>query len=180
MAPRTLLLDACIAINLAATDHLDDIADTLETIFMLTRQAAGEVGHLRDVINGGDSRTPIDLNQHINAGTLQIITLLPAEYPLYIELAGIVDDGEASTIAVAVERDLPLATDDRKARRLCEQRKIPEPTRTLALIHGYAQSARLDDRVIHALLIKIRGRANFLPPRTDPDYKWWTNHIGSS
>src|ERR1019366_5454476 len=61
----------------------------------------------------------------------------PAGYSVYVELASVVDDGEAATIAVAAQRNLQLATDDRKARRLCAERRIPEPLRTLALIHAY-------------------------------------------
>lgn len=180
MPRRTLLLDACVAINLAATDHLADVAESLGTTFMLTRQAAAEVGHLRDAAAGELVLTPIDLSQHTGAGTLQIVDLTPAEYPAYIELARIVDDGEASTIAVAASQNLPLATDDRKARRLCDERHMPEPRRTLSLIHSYADTVGLDNADIRDLLIRIRDRASFLPPRSDPDYKWWNDHVGES
>lgn len=177
MAPRILLLDACVLINLAATDRLADIADSRDTSFLLTQQAAGEAGYLRDVVGGELVTTPIDLSQHAGAGTLQIVNLTPAEYPTYIQLASVIDDGEASTIAVAVARNLPLATDDRKARQVCEQQGIHEPTRTLSLVHGHADAVGLDHAAIRDLLIKIRDRASFLPPRNDPDYKWWNDHV---
>jgi predicted nucleic acid-binding protein len=174
---RNLLLDACVAINLAATDHLHHIAHTLAVTFLLTGQAAREVGHLRDILDGELVSTPIDLGQHRSSGNLEIIELASAEYPLYLELASIVDDGEAATIAVAVERGIQLATDDRKARRLCAERHIPEPLRTLNLIHTYTDGAGLEHTEICDLLIKIRDRASFLPSRTDPDHKWWDDHI---
>jgi predicted nucleic acid-binding protein len=176
--PRTaLLLDACIAINLTATERLHHIAETLNVTFILTQQAAAEVGYLRDIVNGELISTPIDLGQHTSDGTLEFIDLAPSEYPLYVELASIVDDGEAATIAAAAQRNLQFTTDDRKARRLCAERHIPEPLRTLALIHSYTDTARLDPVHVRDLLIKIRNRASFQPPRSDPDHKWWSDHI---
>jgi predicted nucleic acid-binding protein len=176
--PRSfLLLDACVAINLAATDRLQHIAEILDVTFVLTGQAAAEVGYLRDVIRGELVTTPVSISQHASAGTVQLIDLDAPEYPLYLELAAIVDDGEAATIAVAAHRGIQLATDDRKARRLCDERQVREPLRTLALVHAYTDTARLETAYIRALLLKIRNRASYQPPRSDPDHKWWTDHI---
>ncbi len=51
--PRTsLLLDACVAINLIATDHFPAIAQGIGVTFRLVRQATAEAGHLRDVVDG--------------------------------------------------------------------------------------------------------------------------------
>jgi predicted nucleic acid-binding protein len=171
-----LLLDACIAINLAATDRLAHIAQLIDVTVALTRQAAAEVGYLRDIADGKPVRTPIDLEQHA-VDTLEIIELTPAEYPVYLNLALEVDDGEAATIAVAAQRGLPLATDDRKARRLCTQLGIPEPLRTLGLLHAYADAAKLQQAQLCDLLGRIRDRASFQPPRSDPDLKWWQDII---
>lgn len=180
MPTTVLLLDAYIAINLAATDRLHDVAEALGATFALTQQTAAEVGYLRDVVNGELVVTPINLSQYTSHGIVQIIDLDPSEYPLYLELASIVDDGEASTIAVAVRRGLQLATDDRKARGLCAERHTPEPLRTLALLHTYTDTARLSSIRIRELLIKVRDRASFQPPRSDPDHKWWQDHLNDT
>jgi predicted nucleic acid-binding protein len=175
--PRTpLLLDACVAINLAATDHIQPITGAIGVTFILVRQAAAEVGHLRDFAGGEPILTPINLSQY-TSDTLEITDLTPPEYPVYLDLARAVDDGEAATIAVAAHRNLQLATDDRKARRLCAERHIPEPLRTLALMHAYTNAAGLKHSQLRDLLIKIRDRANFQPSRGDPDHKWWDDHI---
>jgi predicted nucleic acid-binding protein len=176
--PRNiLLLDACIAINLAATNQLPEIAKTLDLTFSVTEQVATEVGYLRDVVNGELVTTAIDLGIHTRRGILEVIKLHPSEYELYIELAGVVDDGEASTIAVAIERGLQLATDDRKARSLWAERHLLEPLRTLDLLHDYTDAARYDSRDVHRLLIRVRDRASFQPARSDPHHKWWNDHI---
>jgi len=179
--PRSpLLLDACVAINLAATDHLPHIAQTAEVTFTLARQAAAEVGYLRDLTDGEVTLTPIDLGFYDGA-TLEITALTPAEYPLYVDLARTVDDGEAATIAMAAERGIPLATDDRKARRVCAELQLAEPMRTLGILHSYADAVRLQHAQLRNLLVKIRDRASFQPARSDPDHKWWheivDNHL---
>jgi len=52
-----------------------------------------------------------------------------------VDLARTVD-GEAATIAIAAERGIPLATDDRKARRVCIELQSAEPMRTLSIMHS--------------------------------------------
>jgi predicted nucleic acid-binding protein len=175
--PRTsLLLDACIVINLAATNRIHHIAEALGFTFTLVQQAAAEVGYLRDPVGGDVVLTPIDLTRY-DRESLEVISLTRAEYPRYVELARIVDDGEAATITVAVERAMPLATDDRKARRLCAELQVRDPLRTLGILHVYADTIRLQHAELRDLLIKVRDRASYQPPRSDPDRKWWEGII---
>lgn len=175
--PRTsLLLDACIVINLTATNRLHHVAQALGLTFTLVQQAAAEVGYLRDMADGDVVLTPIDLARY-DSDCLEIISLAPPEYPRYVELARAVDDGEAATIAVAVERAMPLATDDRKARRLCAELQVQEPMRTLGILHAYADAIHLPHGELRELLIKVRDRASYQPPRSDPDRKWWEETI---
>ena len=179
MTRRTLLLDACVAINLAATDDLERIADALNLTFGMVQQAADEVGHLRDMIDGKVTLIPIDLTIPIANGKLLRLELEPPETAVYLELAAIVDDGEAATIAAAIHRGLDIATDDRRARTLCQERSLNEPVRTLALLHDYARAAHLTDHEIRTALASVRNRASFQPARTDPDIKWWNEHTSS-
>jgi predicted nucleic acid-binding protein len=172
---ETVLLDACVAINVVAADSLDEIAEALDISLAITRQAANEVGFLREVSSSEVISTAISLEHYSEKGAIEVVELQVDEYALYVELAAIVDDGEASTIAVAASRGLALATDDRKARRLCEEKNIPEPLRTLALIHAYADAVSLEQREICHILKRIRDRASFQPPRNDPDHKWWND-----
>jgi predicted nucleic acid-binding protein len=176
VARTSLLLDACIAINVAATDRLHHVAQELGYTFVLVQQAAAEVGYLRESAGGEVVSTPIDLNRY-DSESLEIITLTAAEYPRYVELARIVDDGEAATITVAAGRAIPLATDDRKARRLCTDLQVPEPLRTLGILHSYADATHLPHTELRDVLIRIRDRASYQPPRSDPDRKWWEDII---
>lgn len=176
MPRRKILLDACVAINLAATGSLDHIANTLQVTFAIAAQTAAEVGYLRDVIGGQLVLTPINLRQFEPGQVVEILDLSPAELGLYVELAALVDDGEAATIAIAIQRHLDMATDDRRARRLCQDRHLAEPLRTVALLRAYADAAHLTDDQIQQIIASIRDRASFQPPRSDPELKWWNDH----
>ena len=171
-----LLLDACVTINLVAAGPVHQIARSIGRSCLITRQAANEVGHLRDMAGGETRVTPVDLTDHVQPGAFQIIDLASDEIPLFVELAGLVDDGEAATIAVAIKRGLPLATDDRKARRLCAERGLALPTGTVTLIRRYCEARALDHARISHLLQRISSRASFQAPRGDPDLKWWNDH----
>lgn len=176
MPRRKILLDACVAINLAATGNLDHIASTLQVTFAIAAQAADEAGYLRDIIGGQTVLTPINLRQYEPGEIVEILELTPTELELYIDLATLVDDGEAATIAIAIQRHLDLATDDRRARRLCQERHLAEPLRTVSLLRAYADAANLADDQIQQILTSVRERASFQPPRSDPELKWWTDH----
>lgn len=171
-----LLLDACVTINLVAAGPIEQIAHGVSRTLLVTRQAAAEVGHLRDTTEGEAVIIPVDLTRHVQAGAFEIIDLTASEIPRYVELARLVDDGEASTIAVAIRRRIALATDDRKARRLCAQRGLPEPTGTVALIRQYCDTKALEQADVSRLISRIRNHASFQPPRNDPDLKWWNDH----
>jgi predicted nucleic acid-binding protein len=174
---RSLLLDACVAINLAAATGIDRIADALQLTFIIAAQAAAEAGYLRDIVKGTVVLTPINLEQYLSSEALEIRELEATELALYLDLALIVDDGEAATIALALQYGIDLATDDRRARRVCQDRRLSEPTRTVALLRSYAEAAQLADDEVRKMLVRVRERASFLPARSDPDLKWWNEHI---
>lgn len=176
MANPPLLLDACVTINLAAASPLHHIARSVGRSCLITRHAANEVGHLRDTTDGETRIAPVNLTDYVQAGAFEIIDLVPEELSLFVELASLVDDGEASTIAVAINRGIPLATDDRKARRLCAERGLDLPTGTVELVRRYCEAQTLDHARISHLLHRIRSRASFQAPRGDPDLKWWNDH----
>ncbi len=156
-----------------ATSRLDEIAVANGATFLLLRKAADEAGALREVVNGESIRVPIDFGPYLRTGRLRIIDLETTEFVRYVEYAGEVDDGEAATIAAAVCRNLPLATDDRKARRLCAGLGLQAPVRTLALLRRYTERVTVSSAEVRDLLGAVRDRASFVAPRADPDAAWW-------
>ncbi|MGW4291749.1 hypothetical protein ACWEH1_01640 [Micromonospora chersina] len=178
MPDESLLLDACVAINLVATDDLVEISRALGTTFLMVDQAASEIGYLRDEVRGEIVKTPIDMADYTRTGEMQFVSLNDDELVQYVELAATVDDGEAATIAVARSRGLQMATDDRKARRICGELGMLPPKRSLAILHAYADAVALNEQAIRDRLIRVRTRASFRPGQADPDYKWWSSYVG--
>jgi predicted nucleic acid-binding protein len=176
MPDSPLLLDACVAINLVAAGPIEEIALAIGRTFLLSQQAAAEVGYLRESADGEIVVSAVDLRQHVRPGAFEFVELTTEEISLYVGLARVVDDGEASTIAVALHRGLIVATDDRKARRVCRERGLAEPVGTIELVRAYCEASALDSAAIGQLLSRIRTRASFQPPRNDPELKWWIDN----
>ena len=124
-------MDASCLLNLYATGRLRDIALAQPyrlgvADYVLEREAlyvwrssSGE---------GQEERVLVDLARLIEEGIIQVLRLEhQEEEATFVNLASMVDDGEAITAALAVHRGCAVATDDRKARRerwsrLSEQR----------------------------------------------------------
>ena len=108
---------------------------------------------------------------------VQILELESAETALFVALAAEIDDGEAATLAIARERGLDVATDDRKARRVAQRLNLPEPVRTSRLLHDYCSAANLPESEVAEVLRATEQRARFRPPVSDPLHPWWTKAL---
>jgi predicted nucleic acid-binding protein len=175
--PDSLLLDACIAINLDAAGRADDIAKVLNIRFLMVPQAAREFGEIRieDEVSVVSRRID-DGSEHLVA---EVVSLTDAEVVAYVELARDIDDGEAATVAVARARSLTMATDDRKARRVINEIGLPAPINTTTLLHDYSTTGRISRLEIGEMLRRIRDHANYIPRHADHNYAWWMAEIGN-
>ncbi|GIF78124.1 hypothetical protein [Asanoa siamensis] len=178
MTGETVLLDTCVAINLAATNLLNEMSRALRTGFVMVDVAAAELGYLRDEVGGEIVRTPINLDEYVIQGTMNIVPLTDDELLRYVQLATVLDDGEAATIAVAQVRGVEMATDDRKARRICAELGVLEPRRSLSILRAYAEAVSMEEQAVRESLLRVRTRASFRPRSSDPNYKWWSLHMG--
>lgn len=172
-----LLLDACIAINLLATEHTEDIAEVLDFNFLMVKQAATECEELRVVADKMAVRrreSALDTPPFA-----EVLTLAETEIDAYVQLARDIDDGEAATIAIARSRSLAMATDDRKARRVAVNMGLITPTGTTTILRQYAELANLTPQGIAELLNDVRNDASYIPRRTDENFHWWQQNIHS-
>lgn len=166
-----LLLDACVVINLLASGiALPEFAAALKTRFVVAEPASREALYLPS--DGGQERERVDIPALAAAGAIEIVELDVPKLDHYVTFAAQVDDGEASTLAVAVHRGLGIATDDRKARRLASEQAPPVGVTSTAEILRRCEHAELADRLPEAIH-RIERRATFRPRRDDPDFDWW-------
>ena len=102
-----LILDACCAINLHMSGHMEEILQAIPgyvalAIFVLDEEI------LRSNIQ------PL-----VDQGLIRAVSLeSEAEENAFVNFAVELDDGEAVTGAIAMHRHWGIATDDRKARRV--------------------------------------------------------------
>ena len=174
-----LLLDACVMINLAASGvPLRELASGNHVTFAMARIAALEVLYIAAIDCGG-TREEIDVMADACRGDLAIVDLRPDELSTFVEFARHVDDGEAATLAVAIHRCLPVATDDRKARRIAQARTSPiKPVTTAGLLRDWATDHEEPAARVADALRSIEVRASFVPGRNDPHRDWWMRSRG--
>ena len=168
-----LPLDACTLINLVASGvPLKELANAVDRYFVVTTIAAAESLF---VLGEGDDVVLVSVEGLEERGHLQITTLTNSELALYVELARSLDDGEASTLAVAQQRNVDVATDDRRAMRVASELGLLVIT-TSQLLRAWADQARPTPQAIRDAITGVQRRGNFTPARNDPERQWWTQH----
>jgi len=120
---------------------------------------------------------PVDLLTLIAAGVLTPCQIEEgAEEDLYVTYALDLDDGEAMSLAIAHSRNLVLATDDSKARRIARE-NVPQLSiiSTAEIIRAWAEGK--ERREVIAAVRSILTRARFRPPESDPLAIWWSEML---
>ena len=182
-APEFLLLDASCLLNLYATGRLRDIALAQPyqlglADYVLEREALyvwrSSFGE------GHEERVAVDLTPLIDEGVIRVLRLdHPEEEATFVNLASMIDDGEAITGALAVHRGCSVATDDRKTRKvLGEHTPLVRLVSTLELIKQWAEGSSVAQSDLHAAMIAMRSGASYVPGERDPLYEWWQSITG--
>lgn len=171
------LIDACSVINLWASRRIEEILMSSTRVFGVTDIVVGEALHVRRIVAGPDEDEfeRIDLEPLITRGLITKLSLEDeSELARFIEFAAEIDDGEAATCALAVERHHAVVTDDRRTRRLLRERfpGIAVIT-TSGLLRSWATSESVPETLVCQVLRDIREFARFAPGRQDPHQEWW-------
>lgn len=117
----------------------------------------------------------ISLAPLVADGLIERYELRPEEEELFVNLAADLDDGEAMTMAIAHNRGIKAAIDDRKARRIAMERLASLVLlRTTDIIHKWNQTALPDRQQLRSALPQIRDVARYQPSKDDPLREWWT------
>lgn len=149
-ASTIIVADTSVVINLNATDRAAGILNALPFRVVLTDIVAGE---LREDHRSGRNDTR-RLDALVQAGLISLVSLGEPGLVVFGELvvgpAGdTLDDGEAATIAFAVEHEIAPVIDERKALRICAE-KYPalRPMCTADLFADIAMLAALGRDVL--------------------------------
>jgi len=173
------IIDACVLINLLATEEIDGILNATLRTSLICSAVEKEAIYLRT----DDPQNPQELIQtspFVQSGLLTICELESAEEKaLYVDYASVLDDGEAMTLAISVSRGWVLVTDEKKARRLFSE-DVGDPARlvgTSELIREWSKSEGISPKGIARVLAAIERRARYRPPPTDLNFDWWITSI---
>ena len=175
-----LFVDACTWINLFATGRIAEILRALPYRFAASRYVSEE--EVLTVSTGGESGSGSGGVQHLDlralerAGQVEIADVeTRAEIVELVRFAVELDDGEASTCALAVCRGGRVATDDRKALRVLG-RLTPQilTHQTPELLQEWALAAEVRDDQVREVLAAVRDRGHFYPRRDAPAFVWWS------
>ncbi len=161
--------------NLLATDCAVDILRVVGWRLLVPPAVDGEALYLESA-DGSGNREPIDLSRLEESGVLEKVLPTDEELDLVVELAQLVDDGEAEVIALGLTRKVTIATDDRKARRVAAQRggllmSTPD------LLHLWHATAAVTDARMSAILNMVSRRSRYRPPLDHAFYEWWMGFL---
>ena len=179
-----IVLDACCVLTLYASRRMREILASVEPQIVVCRYILEEEALYTFTGPDEDVRSvkaPIDLNPLIDEGLLEITSLSgEAETLSFVNLASRLDDGEAQTIALAVNRNWGVATDERKASNIV--REIAPSLQIITtpdFLKHWADTAKIPESEIRAVLRSIHSRAIYRPGRRHPLYDWWEASYGT-
>jgi predicted nucleic acid-binding protein len=174
-----LLLDACVAINLAACGRWGDVLASGRFAGIVVEPVAAETL----TIAAPDPDHPpqrVELQKLEQCDLVRIEALSSAELATWVGLAPQLGDGEAASLAVAAERGWPLATDDRKARATHSQLGAAGRLwSTSQLLRTWASAEQPPAPAVAAALRKIEEQGRFRPGAHDPEQRWWQLAAGT-
>lgn len=166
-----VILDACCVINLCESGSMRDILVSLQAFV-----AVAEYVYQGEILPEAGL---LKLQPIVDSGLLAV-TLLESEDEMisFVNFAVSLDDGEAATSAIAVNRDWAIATDDLKAIRFLEQTiSSIKIVSTLDLLKHWVDNTHPPASIIKTTLENIRTQAHYVPSVRHPLYKWWEIHI---
>jgi predicted nucleic acid-binding protein len=179
-APTRFVADTSTIINLNGTQCAADILGALSERLVIVDVAAAE-------LDGGKKkgRRDADLLAELKAaGLLDVESLGDVGEAIFEKLVvgpadATLDDGEAATIAYAIEHSLSVVIDDRKARRICRERYSSLPVRCSVelLQHPSINKGLGRDRLSAAVLNALKiSRMRVVPDHIE----WVVKLIGKA
>jgi len=166
-----IIFDASVVINLNASGLFAELLSTLPNKFTVVEEVKLELEQgRRNGHNDADA-----LNRLISDGLIDLIGLGEAGQNHFLAMvsgpaADTLDDGEAATIACALERKACPVIDERKANKICDARhpSLMKACTTDLFFHESVLKAFGQDRIADAVFNALtRGRMRVLEQHRD-------------
>lgn len=176
------IIDACCTINLYAAGNMLTLLPALENEWYITENVTAETRYIRKIDPDDPTKLvkdSIDLRPALDTGVLRSCTATEGELAAFVELAVLLDDGEAMCLAIAQSRGWMLATDDRKARRIARERGVSLVS-TPELLKHWATTTGADEVDVARTLANIQTYARFRPNNSLPEVDWWSATVAKA
>lgn len=102
------------------------------------------------------------------------VELTDQENERYVAMAAAIDDGEAQAIAIALERGVPLLSDDAAGIAMAKKLGVTSLT-TLDLAVQWAKNRQ--DSEVRMACERLRTRARYGVPREHLHAQWYRDHL---
>lgn len=179
--PRPLLfVDACTWINLIATGQIREIVRAVPFQFAASHYVAvNEVLTVHAEQGSSGETQRFDLLDLQRSGDIKVFEVeTRVEVVEFVRFAAELDDGEATTCALAVSREGGVATDDRKALRVLARLAPEVPVhQTPELLQRWASFVGASENEIRRVLTAVRDRGRFYPRGDAPGFAWWRSFL---
>jgi len=172
---KILISDTSVLLNLLAANCLASIASATGWQFAICPAVKAEVKKLRDPTSG--ELIAVDVTDIIESGVLQLLEMTDENEQIhYVNLASVMDDGEAMAVAIASQRGYDLAIDDKRAGN--------HARRTYAMLHivstpdilkAWFDAGAVTRGQLKNVIASIESRARYLPAKSHPLFQWWAS-----
>ena len=93
----------------------------------------------------------------------------------FVQLAALLDDGEAACVSIASSRGLSLATDNRRAIMIANDLSV-EILTTPEILMNWISTVSPESREIADVIYNIERYGRFRPHHTSVHTKWWKDN----
>ena len=169
-----LLIDTCCIINFCASDELLNILQAIPAQTTITQDVKSELDKEENI------EQMKQVENAIKQGLLLVVDFesdVEANDILYYAAQNL-GEGEASTGAIAINRNWTMATDDKKAIRVfSEESPSLQILSTPDIIKYWSETANIDPAKLSEVLKNIRVKARYMPPKNHSLKSWWENLV---
>lgn len=166
-ASRKIVIDASVVINLNATGCAAGILGAVPSPFLVTDNVRAELRFgSRNGHNDEERLKALVASGAVGGAVLDAQGLAIYETLIRGAAAQTLDDGEAATIACAVQMNGIAMIDERKARKICADRfqALPIVSTAELLTDGFIEDALGRQRQIEAIVAALQGARMRVPP----------------
>lgn len=174
---KVIVIDTCCLINIYASQQPSKIIQAVFGKAIIPKQVSEESLFIKQPADDEPEQlvsVEINFKELVECGVIEVVDFQGMELEQFIQLATLLDDGEAACLTVASSRALLLATDDRKAIKVANDLNI-EVLTTPEILMSWIVATLPKPEEIAKVIDNIERFGHFKPHHTSSHAEWWKN-----